>query len=238
MGYELEIARNVESWLAELRTHSPDEARLIDGALDTLRADGAAVGPPLVVPVDYRPGSGSISPDLDFCYQVQVMALSRLRGEAAEAATLRADLERHLNQPMTDDQRSLLRAAYERIRAQEEKVTEASQRMHREVDAFRTRKESLKASCYAAVAQGMTLLFEASLASGAAEKDPPVLMELRPGAPDGIIAHLLFTPTSAGRAYIFTAATTNEVLRSWLAVAVPAEYPEYGLRAGRASDSG
>jgi len=103
MGYEPEIAYTVESWLADLRRQSPDEARLIDDALDRLRADGAAAGPPLVVPV----------------------------------------------------------------------------------------------------------------------------------APDGIIAHLLFTAESGVRAYVFTAATTYEVLRAWLEVAVPAEFPEYGLRVRR-----
>ncbi len=154
MGYQLYIAPEVETWLARLRKESPDDARQVDKAVDRLRKEGEAVGPPLAVPVRYTPGGSGMLPELDYCYQLQLKALARLREEATDAATLRAALERHLEQPMTDEQRTLLRAGYDGIRAQEDKVTEAARRMQRDVDAFRVRRETLRASCNAALAGG------------------------------------------------------------------------------------
>ena len=246
MGYQLYIDPGVESWLAALRKHSKADARQVDKALDRLRNDGETLGPPLAVPVEYAPSAGGDTvPELDYCYQLQLKALARVRAEVADAASLRATLELHLEQPMTDEQRARLRAAYDGIRAQEDKVTRAAIEMQREVQAFRARREGLRASCTAALTDGIARLFSADLAMGTygdTLSRPPRIRELRPGAPGRVVARLLFTaavPQAAGKtaaqtaaqtAEVFAAATEAEVVSAWHARAIPAAYPEYGLR--------
>lgn len=237
MGYQLYIDPEVETWLAGLRKQDRAGARRIDKALDRLRDDGEAVGPPLVVPVGYAPAGGDIVPELDYCYQLQLKALARMRAEVADAASLRATLELHLEQPMTDGQRARLRTAYDGIRAQEDRASRAAIGMHRDVQAFRARREALKASCTEALTDGIARVFGAGLASNEGEPlgEPPGIRELRPGAPGRIVARLLFTTTAAHTAEIFAAATEAEVLSAWYARAIPAAYPEYGLRVSPAS---
>lgn len=233
MAYELYIPSQVQAWLGELREQDPAQAAKVDAALKSLRADGPAVGPPLVVPVDPRPGNGGGLPyELDYVYQAQTEALSRVRREAAEAAMLRKTLEGHLeaDAPLTDDQRDRLRAACDGIRAQEVKLTQTSQRMIKDVDAFRVRKEMLKASCTQALADGIALLVDASLVSGHEDIEPPQLMELRPGAPDAVLACLLFAVETPEFIRIIAAATTDDLLRAWYREVVPEVYPEFGLR--------
>jgi hypothetical protein len=239
MGYQLYIDPEVESWLAALRKHSKADARQVDKAIDRLRSDGAAVGPPLAVPVDYAPAAGGdIVPDLDYCYQLQLKALARVRAEVADAASLRATLELHLEQPMTDEQRDRLRAAYNGIRAQEDKVTEAAVELQREVQAFRARRETLRGECFAALTDGIARLFSAGLAidaDGDIFGQPPRIRELRPGAPGRVVARLLFTVTAGQTAEVFAAATEADVVAAWHGRAIPAAYPEYGLRVGTVS---
>jgi hypothetical protein len=237
MGYQLYIGPEVESWLAALRKRGNADARRVDKALDSLRNDGDTLGPPLAVPVEYAPAGGDIVPELDYCYQLQLKALARVRAEVADAASLRATLELHLEQPMTDEQRARLRAAYDGIRAQEDKVTRAAIELQREVQAFRARREALRGMCFAALTDGIARLFSAGLAigpDGDALSPPPRIRELRPGAPGRIVARLLFTvgpvQTAGQTAEVFAAATEGEVLSAWYARAIPAAYPEYGLR--------
>lgn len=239
MGYRLEIAPNVQKWLADLRERSPDDAQQVDKALDALSADGLALGPPLVAPVDLPPGGGDMLSELDYLHDFLFKALSLLRAEAAEAATLRATLEGHLDadQSLTGDQRELLRSAYAGIRSEEAKATQAATRMFRDVEAFRVRKDVLRASCAEALIDGIELAVDASMATGDEDTKPPRLMELRPGAPGRVVARLLFTAPDQDRAEIITAATENQVLRAWYRQAVPAVIPEYGFRSRRTSDA-
>ena len=235
MGYLLHVDPDVDMWLADTRERSPDDAKQVDEALDALRQSGAELGPPLVVRVDYRPVNGDMVPELESLCQYLSQALTRVRREAAEAATLRATLERHLDQSLTDDQRERLRSAYDGIRAQETRVTEASRRMTRDVGTFRLRKETLKASCTQALVDGISLVFDARLASGDEDTEPPQLLELRPGAPGRIVARLLFTASPAGVAHVITAATDDDLLRAWYGEVIPAAIPEYGFSSPRTS---
>jgi hypothetical protein len=233
MGYQLHIVPEVESWLAALRQHSRAGARRVDKALDTLRNDGETLGPPLAVPVEYAPAGGDIVPELDYCYQLQLKALARVRAEVADAASLRATLELHLAQRVTAEQRARLRAAYDGIRAQEDKVTRAAIEMQREVQAFRARREALRGECFAALTDGIARLFGAGLAiraDGDILGQPPRVGELRPGAPGRIVGRLLFTVSPGRTVEVFAAATEEEALSAWHARAIPAAYPEYGLR--------
>lgn len=241
MGYDVYIDPEVQRWLDRLRKQRPEDARQVDEALDVLRVSGAVAGPPLVVPVDFTPRDSVITPELEYCYRYQVEALTLMRREAAEAGSLRATLEHHLDKPLTDGQRAVLRDAYDKIVAQEAKATEACRRVQQHVVAFRARKEVLKASCAAAIADGLMLVVNANLASGK-EDSQLDLMDLRPGAPARIVAHLLFTATQAenagqaGRAQVIAAATSDDVLIAWYQEVIPGAYPEYALRARLSSD--
>lgn len=240
MGYELYIDPEVQSWLAGLRKQSRGDARLVDKALDRLRNEGAAVGPPLAADVSYAPSGGDLLPELDYCYQLQLKAMARVRAEVSDAASLRATLELHLEQPLTDEQSARLRKAYDGIRAQEEMASKAAVAMQRDVEAFRVRRETLKATCTAALTDGLARLFSVGLVSGEDGEDgvlgePPRIRELRPGAPGRVVARLLFTVDGGRTAEVFAAATEAEVLTAWHARAIPAAFPEYGLRVNPAS---
>lgn len=232
MGYELYVDPEVQSWLAGLRTQRRGDARQVDKALDRLRKEGPAVGPPLAVRVSYAPPGGDILPELDYCYQLQLKAMARVRAEVSDAASLRAALELHLKQPLSDEQGKRLRKAYDGIRAQEEMAAAAALAMQRDVAAFRARRETLKAACTAALTDGLARLFSVGLVSGedGAGGEPPRISELRPGAPGRVVARLLFTADGGRTAEVFAAATEAEVLSAWHARAIPAAFPEYGLR--------
>jgi hypothetical protein len=215
MGYQLRIYP-VEPWLAELREAQPEAARQVDEALDALRADGAAVGPPLVAPVDYVPDGRDVGFELDRSYQRQLEAVNRVRRQSAEVATLRKRLEVLLDEAMDDDQRARLRAARDGLQAQEEKIFQISRRMQQRVEAFHSSKEVLRASFLEALSDEATLLGYASLVSADVPAERPAdLMELRPGAPDRIVARLLFTVEDPETAIVIAAATEDEILHAW-----------------------
>ena len=65
--------------------------------------------------------------------------------------------------------------------------------------------------------------------------EPPRIRELRPGVPGRVIARLLYTAGGGRTAEVFAAATEAEVLDAWHARAIPAAFPEYGLRVTTAS---
>src|SRR5579859_8167489 len=58
-GMEIRMVPEVQEWLAEMRDRDPAAAEGVDEAVAALRAGGTSVGPPLVVPVEGRPGSGA-----------------------------------------------------------------------------------------------------------------------------------------------------------------------------------
>jgi len=195
-------------------------------------------GPPLVVPVRYDPGHREVAPELDRSYQRRLETLTQVRREASEVATLCKSLKDRLDDPMTDDQRERLRSAYQGIRGQEEKIIEVSIRIDRDVQAFRARKEALKASMVEALIDELTMLADASGVTGRSVQPTGQLMELRPGAPKGIVARLLIAvergqpgqPGQPGRprqpAQVVAAATERAVLAAWYDRAVPANYAD------------
>jgi hypothetical protein len=223
MGYQLDFAPGLRHWLAALEADQPDVARQVNQALDTLKAKGEQIGPPLVVPVDYEQRHCGAAPELERTYRRQLEALGQLRREVAEVVTLRKRLEDRLDDATTDDQRERLRSAYEGIRAQEEKITEVGKRMDLDMRAYRARKEALTASLTEAIIDGLTMLADVADVMGAPELEQPSgpLMELRPGAPKGIVARLLFTVEPGRSAQIVAAATERDVLTAWYDRVVP-----------------
>jgi len=117
---------------------------------------------------------------LDYSYQKQLELLTKVRRGVADVATSRKRLEIQMQQ----------------LQAEEEKLTLASQRLQAKVDAFRTRKETIKATYTAAEAQ--TKIGEAM--SGISEEmgdvgmamqraeDKTQQMQARAGAVDELIA--------------------------------------------------
>jgi hypothetical protein len=226
VGYQLDFAPDVRRWLAALEADQPDIARQVNEALDALKAKGEQIGPPLVAPVSYEPRNHEVAPELDRFYRRRMEAQTQFRREVAEVATLRKSLEDRLDDAMTDDQRERLRSAYDGIRAQEEKLAEVSIHMDRDLQAFRARKDALKASLTEALIDEMTMLADVADVMGASDLEHPGgrLMELRPGAPKGIVARLLFTVAPGQSAQLIAAATERDVLAAWYDRVVPHNY--------------
>lgn len=239
MGYQIWIVPEVESWLAELNGADPQLSTQVLEAVYALQVAGQSLGPPMVVPVDEWPARGDRDPanDLDASYQRMLENLTRVRRGVADVATSRKRVRLQLDQldrqaaalaedPAEDaaarrdavlDQAASLSAQYDQLVDEENRLTGWNMRLQRKLDAFRTRKEVIKAGQVAAegsarAEQAMELL-DAQLDEALARAEDPdrpgavsvgaapaarderalELYELRPGAPDRIAARLLFT---------------------------------------------
>jgi hypothetical protein len=226
MGYELDFAPGLRHWLAVLEADQPEIARQVNEALETLKAKGAQVGPPLVVRVAYKQGHREVAPELERTYERQLKALGELRREVADVATLRKRLEDRLDDATADDQRERLRSAYEGIHRQEERITEVCKRLDLDMHAYRARKEGLMASLTEAIIDGLAMLADVADVMGATDLEQPggQLMELRPGAPKGIVARVLFTVEPGQPPWVVAAATEHDVLAAWYDRVVPHNY--------------
>ncbi len=269
MGYLIRMAPEVEEWLAAVRDRDPAAADLIDEAVAALRAGGTSVGPPLVVPLDdpslgARPDlESSYQRQLEMLTRVRRAvadvatwrkrlelqasqleqqigklgdqsrkAMEEGRGDLAEQARARRDAVR--------EQLADLLRQYAGVQAEEERAVVASQRLQAKVDAFRTRKEAIKAACTAAQAAAEAAWAEAVIddASAGAEDaghaaadavstaapDPArtslPLSELRPGAPESAGTRILFTVEPSGTAVLLAASMESDRLRAWYTEAI------------------
>lgn len=238
MGYRLQMSAEIYDWLAELRVSDPPAAVLAAQALAALADGGDRVGPPLVTAV----AAGRLRPDelepaLDRHYQVRLEAMNLMRRRVARAAMLRKDIERQLTEleppPDPAGLRERLAAAIEA----EERLTVESQREQLRFDAFRTRKEVLKAA-YTAV-QAEQLIEQAQDAGDdAVRPDDPAgaaarldeitgqieqelgpeapaegLMELRPGAPADSGIRILFAVEPPGTALLIAVLEGDDAVR-------------------------
>ena len=184
------IAHEVAEWLLWLRETDPGAAGQMDEALAALRAGGASLGPPLVVPLEVPPRP--TRPDLDYAYQRQLEMLTRIRRAAADIATSRkrlelqiGELERQANQPADPDMHAMdarqvdgadhgqtgrgiteqladLRRRYADMQAKERRVTAASVRLQAEINAFRTGKDATRAAYKAAEQAAKAVFAEAT----------------------------------------------------------------------------
>jgi phage shock protein A len=153
MGYRLEMSAEIYDWLAVLRDSDPPAAVLAARALAALADGGDRLGPPLVTAVAaVRPRPDELSAALDQHYQDQLESLTLMRRRVAQAATLRKDIERQLTEPEPQDPAGLQERFAEAMAAEERLIAE-SQREQSQLDAFRTRKEVLKATYTAAEAE-------------------------------------------------------------------------------------
>ena len=241
MGYRLRMSAEIYDWLAELCDSDPPAAILAAQALAALADGGDRLGPPLVTAV----AAGRLRPDellsaVDRHYQAQLESMSAMRRRVAQVAMQRKDIERQLTEleppPAPAGLRERLAAAVEA----EERLTAESQREQMRVDAFRTRKEVLKAAYTAARAE--QLIDQARDAEEAEEDavrpDDPAgaavrldeitgqieqeldleapaagLMELRPGAPADSGIRILFAVEPPGTALLIAVLEGGDAVR-------------------------
>ena len=131
---------------------------------------------------------------LDYSYERQLEMVNKVRRGLADVATSRKRVELQITQLQLSAGK--LQGQQASLQAEEEKLTLASQRLQAKVDAFRTRKETIKATYTAAEAQ--TRIGEA--VSGISEEmgdvgmamqraqDKTEQMQARAGALDELLA--------------------------------------------------
>ena len=151
MSYALAMSGEIRAWLAELAETDPPAAMTIGSALVALSAEGAALGPPVVV----RPGGEALWSDpreaLDFHGQDRLERLQAARREVSDAAKLASHLAAQI--AALDAQRSQqadlhaaqLRQRLTEVNRNEQRLRERAQRMQAETDSLRARNEVLKA---------------------------------------------------------------------------------------------
>lgn len=268
MGYLIRMAPEVQQWLAAVRDRDPAAAALIDEAVAALRAGGENAGPPLVVPLDDDPSLNARPDlDTAYERQLEMLtrvrravadvATSRKRlelqanqleqqigklGEQGRTAMEagRRDLaeEAGVRRGAAREQLADLQRQYAGMQAEEGRLTVASQRLQAKVDAFRIRKEAIKAAHAVAQAAAEAAWAEAVIddadaeASGSAADDavnaeapdparPSLpLSELRPGAPESAGTRILFTIEPPATAVLLAAGMEDDWLHAWYTEAI------------------
>lgn len=214
MSYRLRMSDEIRTWLTDLRAEDLDAATVVGQALTELIDEGANLGPPLVGPL-----AGDLEPDelieaLDGACELK---LERMQDERRRMAAIAPD----------ELTRSQL-AAHEALQA--------------ETDAFRIRKEVLRARSVAAEAHLAIDQTDADAANQLAEVTAQMrrelpgaegLMELRPGAPHGDVL-IFFAAEPAGAALLITVLEGAKAIRRSLvqAMAVSADVLRH-VRAGQ-----
>ena len=236
MGYRLKMSAEIYEWLAELRDSDPPTAILAAQALTALADSGDRLGPPLVTAVAPRLSANELESALDQNYQARLESMTAMRRRVAQAATLRKKIERQLTEPEPPDPAGLRERLAAAIEA-EERLTAESQREQMQLDAFRTRKEVLKAAYTAAEAVHLIEQAQAAVDDPVLPDDPtgaagrldeitsqieqelgpaaPAegLMELRPGAPAEGGIRILFAVEPPGTALLIAVLEGDDAVR-------------------------
>ena len=106
-----------------------------------------------------RSRSGSMFPDLDVAYGRQLEAMARVRRAVAAVATSRKKLELRLDEIRREAtegegganaELAEVRRQLEQVRAEERRMSEASQRLQVSVSALHDAKAAVEAACVAA----------------------------------------------------------------------------------------
>ena len=274
MGYLIRMAPEVEQWLAAVRDRDSAAADLIDEAVATLRAGGESVGPPLVVALDDDPSLNARPDlDTAYERQLEMLTrvrravatvvtsrkrlelqanqlgqqIGKLDEQSSKAVEMgRGDLaeEAGARRGAAQEQLADLQRQYADMQAEEERLTVASQRLQAKVDAFRIRKEAIKAAHAAAQAAAEAAWAEAVIDDADADADADAegagsaaddvvnagapdparpslpLSELRPGAPESADTRILFTIELPGTAVLLAAGMEDDWLRAWYTEAI------------------
>jgi phage shock protein A len=149
----LRMSAELGDWLAELCTFHPASAAEVAAALTSvMTADD-----PSALPLVRQPGDSlDLRQAVDYDYQEQLEALRRVRRHVAEIAMDRkhwaTEVEEAESAGRPDEVLAQLRLRQAEAAKREHDLTERSQRLQRDVDAFRTAKEVAKAMYTAAEA--------------------------------------------------------------------------------------
>ena len=264
MGYRLLMSGEIHDWLADLYRTDPPTAMAVGQALAALISEGASLGPPLVVPVaETWPEDLAGALDASYQHRLDRLQVLRKRAaEAAwlakdvqdqvdELESAQARLADRHRRALAAGQRDDAEKAGRQRAAAERDITQARQllpwitqtetwlrtrlqRLEQRTDAFRARKELLKATYTAARAelqvneeipgvadQRATTEAVARLRDAATEIErelgrqplPEGLLELRPGAPaDGEI-RIIFAVEPAGTALLIAVLEGRDTAR-------------------------
>jgi hypothetical protein len=157
MAYQLRMSEEFHDWLAGLRGSDPAAATLVTDALIALISVGPNLGSAMVSPLARVRTEGDPAEALDETYQLCLERLQTLRRRVADLATTRKRIEDSIASLAAgrQDQLPALGQDLAGAAAAEEQLTLRSQREQSRVDAFRARKETLKARLATAQAVGM-----------------------------------------------------------------------------------
>jgi phage shock protein A/DNA-binding XRE family transcriptional regulator len=183
VSYLLRMSGEIHDWLADLHRTDPPAAMLVGQALAALMNEGASLGPPLVVPVAATwPEDLASALDSSYEHRLErLQVLRRRAAEAAwlvkdiqaqidELESAQARLEERRGRALEEGRREDAEQAARQLAAAQRDATQARQlvpwiteteawlrtrlqRLQARTDAFRTRKEVLKAKYTAARAE-------------------------------------------------------------------------------------
>ena len=199
MGYLLRMAGEIHDWLTGLRGSDPPAAVLVGQALAALMSEGASLGPPLVAPAGSpRPAELVKALDQAYQDRLEQLTAVRRRvadaatlvkeiqNQAAELESVQAKLAERRRRALdagrpeetaeaagklaeVQHQAAEVRQLLPGVIDAEHRLGEQSQRLQARTDAFRTRKETLKAAY--TTARASLLVHEAIAAPGPAGDD-------------------------------------------------------------------
>jgi phage shock protein A/DNA-binding XRE family transcriptional regulator len=265
VGYRLRMSGEIHDWLADLHDSDPAAAMLTGQALAALISEGASLGPPLVLPAAVTwPEDLAVALDVSYQDRLERLQLMRRRAAEAAWLVRdmkdQIDVLESAQARLDDRRRHALEAGREeeaakaagRLAAVQQEAAQARQllpwitetetwldmrlrRLQARIDAFRTKKELLKARYTAARAElqvneevadpdaaGPKATAEAAarLRDITAEIERELgrqpllegLLELRPGAPDGEI-RLIFAVEPPGTALLIAVLEGREAAR-------------------------
>jgi hypothetical protein len=162
------MSGEIREWLGDLTVTHPDAAMAVGQAVVALADMGPDLGPPVVVALHNQAPSADPA-DLDYSYQYRLERLQTLRRAVADVSTLRDEVQAHINE-LEESQSAAeiaeLRLLLPRLDRAAQRLTEASQREQAETDAFRSRKEILRARFTAASANRALAEYCAGAATG------------------------------------------------------------------------
>jgi uncharacterized protein len=195
------MSGEIRDWLAGLCTSRPEAAAAVGKALTAMLDAGPGLGRPIVLGLDTRRTSAGPAEDLDYAYETGLRRLRAIRWTLAEvngramqlrAAGAEAEAAAPQAASATADTAEL-RELLDGLDQAEERLTRAYQRMQSDADAFRARKDVLKARYTAAAIEDALAGIDAEMASALAGDDlagDTRSPAERPGRLEGITAEI------------------------------------------------
>jgi len=193
-GYALAMSGEIHDWLSELRVSDPPGAMRVIRALVMLMHTGAGLGDPLVASAaDSWPWV--LMRALDQSYQERLDQLAALRRGEAAAVTLIKDIQDQIAAPETPETKEQIAEACQLLPGvieARDQMSQAIQRLQARAEAWRARKEVLKAG-YVAASGGLRAreaIAALDLAADEGDRQDDADSEAIGGAADARLAEL------------------------------------------------